>query len=449
MVEPVGYFDHLGSDGDIVRSRFLLSGAMFGRLAASGVIDMIEKVADLPHIRHPLIIYPDASPKRYGFPNGIAIRTDPGWIYPLSAPDMGCGFEVIDTGIELDSELSKRQKAALLSSIQCTIGTSSRFRTPVKANVAEILLNGLSAISEPVEFERLKPSEEGNTWPASSAPLDASELDHLQASLGAATGHFVAIHVVQERHAEHAPPLGRVIVVVHTGAAPVRDLLNTRRYLLSLAEWSIESGLIDPVPAAAGLFPIPLDSLYGRQFIALAMACRNLGYVNREIVADRVLQALSNAFPSRQIASAVELRHVDHVAFEHDSGTVLARRGLQPIHTRRPSFIAGGAFSHAYICDTPAERLPWGRLSPHGNPVLPTPIMRAAADRAVESGQYVDRGYGRDLEASIPFDEDQYRADTFSMEDQMRYMTAMGWSRPVALLRPLTNFQDGGPVAIT
>jgi tRNA-splicing ligase RtcB len=437
-----GYFDYLGSDGDIVSSRFLLSGPMLGRLAASGVIDLIEEVSTLPHIRHPLLIYPDASPKRYGFPNGIALTTDPGWVYPLSAPDMGCGFELIDTGIELDPEAPNEQKAALLSSINCTIATSSRARVRVKTSVREILLNGLSAVSEPTEFERLRPSEEHNTWPASCVPLNASDLDTLQDSLGAATGHFVAVHMVRERHAEHAPPLGRIIVVVHTGAAPIRDLLNARRYLLTLAEWSIDAGLIDPESAASGLFPIPLESLEGREFIGLAMACRNFGYANRQIVADRVLQTISRVLSNRQIASAVELRHVDHVAFEGESGAVLARRGLQPIHTRRPSFIAGGAFSHAYICDTPAERAPWGNLSPHGNPVLPRSIMGPVVARVAESDQYLDRGYGRDLESNIPFDEDQYLADTFSLEDQMRYMTAMGWSRRIALLSPLVNFQD-------
>ena len=419
-----------------------MNGSMLGRLAASGVIELIETVSRLPHVSHPLVIYPDVSPKPYGFPNGIALRTNPGWLYPLSAPDLGCGFEVIDTGIELDRETPATQKAELLHALRRGVGSSSRDRAQVKISITEILHNGLQAMSKPVEFDRLNPGEESNTWPASTVLFSSSDLNTIQAALGAATGHFVAIHVVRERYAEHALPVGRVIAVIHTGAAPVRDLLNARQYMLNLAEWSVQSGLIEPEHAASGMFPIPLGSFQGRQFAALAMACRNFGYANREIVAGRVLRILSDVFSGRQIAAAVELRHVDHVAFEGEPDTVLARRGLQPLHPHRPSFIAGGAFSHGYLCETPEARVPWGHLSPHGNPVLPKSIMQPEVARAVETGQYQDQGYGRDLASNIDFDEDQYLADTFSLEDLMCYMTAIGWSRRTALLSPLVNFQD-------
>jgi hypothetical protein len=442
LVAEAGYFDYPRAAGNAIRSRFLLSKSMMDRLAASGVPDLIKKVSTLRRIRHPLLVYPDASPKPYGFPNGIAIRTEPGWVYPLAAPDMGCGFELIDTGIELEDEISGEQKTVLLSSIIDAVATSSRVRMPAQIDLREILLNGLSAVNEPQHFERLRPSEEGNAWPASWAPLRASDLDALHDSLGAATGHFVAIHVVRAQFAEHAPPVGRLIVVVHIGAAPVRDLLNKMNYLLSLAEWSINAGVIDPESAASGFFPVSLDSVEGRHFIGLAMACRNFGYANRQIVADRVLEILSRIFPDRQLVAPVELRHVDHVAFEDGSESLLTRRGLQPMRTSRPLFIAGGAFSHAYICDTPVIGDPWGNLAPHGNPVLPRSIMGPAVAKAMATGHYMDREYGRDLKSNVPFNEGQYLADTFSLEDQMLYMGAIGWSDIIALLSPIVNFQD-------
>lgn len=433
----------IGGDASTLVSQpeLLMSDHAKRALVDGELLRVVTRLGALPGVIAPVVVYPDASLKSFGFPNGISLHTTGDWIYPLAAPDMGCGFETIDTGIDLPGG-SVAHLRSILNDLRSEIGTASPSRVRVRVgDLQTYLARGLAGVSPPRNFHRATPSEEANSWEPASIPLLGNHANVADA-VGAATGHFVALHIVQESDDVDSLPPGRVVLVVHTGSAPIRDVLNNRGYYLELAQWSVSHGYSEPSAAARGMFGVPVDTLQGREFLSLAMACRNFGYANREVVADRVLEILLRYWRRSQTSDAREIRHVDHVAIERfGDETLRARRGLQPVSATRRTFIAGGAFSHAYLCNTAASI--GGGLCPHGAPVLPEyRLAKYVSDTTGWGARNRGFGAGDRLLSNVNFDEQSFLADVFNLEEMLSYTEAAHWVMRSALVSPLLNYQD-------
>lgn len=447
MTQPLDIFEARFSTAPDRGVRFLLDAQFLAPLLSSPLREQIGRVARLPYVVGPIVAHPDVSAKPFGFPAGIAVATQPGWFYPLSAPDMGCGYLVLDTGIEVDPDRIKPDiLLAAYDRMVRHIGVGSAARPEATVRVHDVLTAGLGAAGPPEHFSTADAeAEESNSWSPDTALLDPDFINGtLRRSLGSASGHFVACYVVERRLLPSAPPVGRIIVVVHVGAAPIRDHLNRRGLFLELAQEAAHSGISTQQDAAAGLFAVDLDTKLGAQVLGVAMASRNFGYVNRQLVADRVLKALTAVLATQVVTPAAQLRHVDHTAFELVSDAIRSRRGLQPLHADRPVFITGDEHTHAYLCHTGGNGAVADGLCCHGIPIRDSistpPTVWARADLDLAPGRL--RDWADTMIANSEFNNSRFWAGSASLEGVIGQLAAADVARPAARLRQLINYRE-------
>ena len=443
----VDYFEAHFADVPGRGVRLLMSSYLLGSLLQSPMMAQAARIARLPHVARPISIYPDASPKPFGFPAGVVVTTEPGWLYPLSAPDMGCGYLVVDTGIELDPEAIEDDLLDdTFDEFVAGIDVGSPEREKVTTSARAIMADGISAVGVPVHFGvDSAEAEESNSWLPRADLLDATFVDSdLQASLGSAAGHFVACYVVERSLSPASPPVGRVIVVVHVGAAPIRDHLNKLGVFAELAALAIDNGISTAEDAADGLFAVDLSSSRGGALLGAAMASRNFGYANRQLVADTVVRVLRSRLKRYAARDAVQLRHVDHVAFESVNGAVRSRRGLQPLHEQRPIFITGGEHTHGYLATTGQRPSAVDGLCCHGIPVRNTEVvpLSALAGAGSDLSPSSARGWADTMVSNTRFDEGRFWSESANLEIVMSYLAGSEIAHPAARLRQLMNYRE-------
>jgi len=427
--------------------RFLVSSQLLGPLLASEMVQRVARVARLPYLDGPVSLYADASPKPFGFPAGIVVRTQPGWLYPMAAPDMGCGYLVADTGIRLEPEAVKTDVlASVLDEIVDAVALNSAAREIVPDPVSEILRHGLKAIGGPAEFSAAScPAEEDNSWEASLDALEGDAGDpSFQHSLGSAAGHFVACYVVVDSFHPRGPGPGTVLAIVHVGSAPIRDYLNRTGFYARLAENSVSSGAASIDDAADGLFPVDISTPEGKAFVGAAMAARNFGYANRQLVADRIVRILRRRFGAAVVSEGKQLRHVDHVAFEAAGDGIRSRRGLQPLHEERPVFITGGEHTLGYLCGTGASSSMADELCCHGAPVrdIDDITPRIWDDPAYGIDPNAVLRWAGTMASNTSFGHRRFWSDVASLESVMAYLRHADIAYPVVRLRPLLNYRE-------
>ena len=442
-------FFHAGFAGRDNRGiRFQLSADLLGPLLNSDLLPRLCRIANLPFISGPISVYPDISPKQFGFPAGVVLETDPGWLYPLSAPDMGCGYLVLDTGILMDPDSIRMQDLeAAFEEIVDAISISSLSRRRIYIPVEEIMIAGLASAGAPMHFSiGQSAAEESNSWEPTLDGLDASFVESsLQESLGSAAGHFIACYVTEQSFVPDTPPRGRVILVVHVGAAPIRDHMNESGLYSELAEKAIESGISSLEDVTDGLFAVDLSTSKGQALVGAAMAARNFGYVNRQLVADRVTEILRCRFRQYASAPATQIRHVDHVAFETVGERIRSRRGLQPLHRDRPVFITGGEHTHAYLCASgPNGWVGGDGLCCHGAPVRDTTDLPYHLWTDLGSGIDLGSasGWSRTMVANTALQARRYWSDVSSLETVVAYLWRSGIAHPTVRMRPLMNYRE-------
>jgi hypothetical protein len=444
-------FFHAGfADGDGRGVRFLLGAELLSPLLqAPQLLARVARISRLPFVDGSVTLFPDASPKPFGFPAGIVMHTSPGWLYPLSAPDMGCGYLVVDTGVEIDPDgIDRRLITSCLAEIIDAVQLSSTRREATPFDVAKAMREGLAAVGAPSHFSTAEhPAEETNSWEPATSALDPAFIEStLQSSFGSAAGHFVACYVVEQAFGSEGLPVGRVIAVAHVGAAPIRDHLNKSGFYLRLAEQAIESGVSTAEDTADGLFAVDMATDDGQALIAAAMAARNFGYANRQLVADRMTEVVHRWFRDNLVAEPHQIRHVDHVAFEAVDGKVRSRRGLQPMHPNRLVFITGGEYAHGYLAAEGGNAAAADHLCCHGSPVrdtneIPSYIWensQVAVDPGEASRWATTMAANTDLEAR------KFWSDLSNLEMVMAYLRRSDIARPVARLRPLMNYREDG-----
>jgi hypothetical protein len=441
------YFDSGFADRDNRGVRFITDAESLLLLLRSAMAERVTRIARLPYLNGPVTLYPDASSKPFGFPAGIVVRTTGDYAYPMAAPDMGCGYLVVDTGIDVGESVFGSQVAtAAFDELVEAVDVDSSARKSVSSSVVDIMTEGVSAVGAPEHFSVVEnPAEESNSWEPNLTALDRDFVSSaLQSTLGSAAGHFVACYVVDKQLSGTAPTPGRLIAVVHIGSAPIRDHLNSAAFYARLAETAIDTGVSSVQDTADGLFAVDLRTNEGRAFIGTAMAARNFGYANRQIVADKVTEILRRRLAPHVTADAKQLRHVDHVAFEAVSGGVRSRRGLQPLRADHPVFITGGEYAHGYLADTGANSAIGDDLCCHGSPVrdadaFPVSIWRDG-DQGVNPNAV--RDWALTMAANTEFETARFWSDVSNLELVMAYLRRADVIRPTAVLRQFMNYRE-------
>jgi RNA-splicing ligase RtcB len=415
------------------------------RLIGSELPERLSRLALAPGVSGPIELYPDVTIKTAGFPAGMAacFGSDP-YIYPLAAPDLGCGYDVVALG-RLGAEageLTSDDFDGLVRSI--AIGSPDRVRLAL--DIRSAMRTGLDDVNASLYSYEYAVPEGGNSWPASVDEFSPQAFERIADRLGSAAGHFVSVYSVESILDERAAAVidkDELVVVVHIGSAPVRDLLAST-LLPELAEASISRYGVEPDLVMCGMFGVPLASDHARRFLGAAMAARNFGWINRHAVAQTVVTQLERAGrPGRSIPRL--LRHVDHVAFEQDEhAKVITRRGVQPLHHDSPlTFVTGGEHTHAYLCLAGLEVGSFGARCGHGTPMwrhdevpsrafdLHTPIDIEKA-RAWTAAMFTNRSV----------DWAQWTSDISNLELLITYMEEAKMATRAARLKPIMNYHE-------
>ena len=302
---------------------FLGSARHYECLLRDQVVETINVINALDHVVTPVAIYPDASAKSFGFPSGLRIETDPDHVYPLAAPDLGCGYAVVDTGFTLTVQARSKVATELMLMLE-------QPTTGVGADETESMMveSTFPASREADWFG--ENTENVQDWSASTEGLTAGDLESIGATVGRPTGHFVALYAATEDDELLGLEAGRLVLVVHTGASVIREVFNRSGFYVEAAARAVDDLGTSREDAASGRFPVDISTPFGNRFMEYATAARNFGYNNRRAVAVRILETMSASLSGRPERVRV-VSHVDHVAFDKSPEGVVARRGLQPV----------------------------------------------------------------------------------------------------------------------
>ena len=419
---------------------FDIDAFVYEQSARSGALEVISELATLDHLAGPLQVHSDVSLKSFGFPSGLAMLTQGDWLYPLAAPDLGCGYCLVDTGCVVDGDVPRDVLDGLLSDLQRQVGTDSPHRRPIVQPIRSILEAGSGSIAAPSTFT-LSDSELQNSWDASAEQFTDAELGFVAAHMGAATGHFIAITRTRDDSFGPLLPAGRILVLIHTGAAPIREVLHRKRYYPYLADLAIKNSSADPSGAARGYFPLNLSTRPGRVFLGTAMAARNFGMTNRRIVADRVVPIVTRHLGSRSGDTPREIFNTDHVAYEKHQGMVRSRRGLQMAGAGMPFYFAGGGFSSAFLCLAHQDSGPKPKMFPHGCTVPPPEVVSWLLEEAILSPPLnaLDQAV-----SNVPLDVNQREVDILNTRMALQFLSTSRSVGSFCELQLLVNFRDRG-----
>lgn len=412
----------------ISRVEYYTSASHVSSLEREGTTRVIEQIAQLPFVRS-VDVYPDASAKPYGFPAGLRIETEAEWLYPMSAPDLGCGYAVIDSGIDAVNADSFDNLTSVFRDLDADD------RAAYRDTDVESILMRCTLPPRVVPPWNNAADENVHDWLPAIDGITDEDLVDLARSLGRPIGHFVAFYCVQDSPNWLGLPAGRIIIVIHTGASPWRAVLNKMEFYVKLAAEAISAKYISAENVANGYFPTSTESPLGRAFLGYAAAARNYGYCNRLLVADRAIRALGAVRMLKPTSSSRLLRHVDHVAFERWGESLVARRGLQRLVACRPVFVTGGANTRAYLCATPPEpHVSAKGLAPHG-----AAVTTLCSGRTMD---VVDRTWARASVTNAALDLEKAAEAIASLEDVVAYCTQNGWLSDPLLLRPVLNYRE-------
>jgi hypothetical protein len=195
---------------------------------------------------------------------------------------------------------------------------------------------------------------------------------------------------------------------------------------------------------ADGLFAVNTKTKLGASFVGAAMAARNFGYANRQLVAAKVVEILRRRFADQVVSDAEQLRHVDHVAFESLGEGIRSRRGLQPLSPHRPVFITGGEHTHAYLCTTGGNGALVDNLCCHGSPVreaagLPTSIW---TDPLFGTDPSQVRRWSAEMMSNTDIQDTRFWSDVLNLESVVSYLRTSDTAQPLARLRPFMNYRE-------
>jgi hypothetical protein len=409
---------------------FLGSARHYKGLLRDQVMETINAVNALDHLVAPVAIYPDASAKSFGFPSGLRIETDRDHVYPMAAPDLGCGYAVIDTGLTLAAGLRARMATELMLMLeQPTAG--------VGADAAEsMMLESTFPASGDGDWFG-ENTENVQDWSPSTEGLTVGDLESIGASVGRPTGHFVALYEASEDDELLGLEAGRLVLVVHTGASVIRDVFNRSGFYVEAAVRAVNDLGTTREDAASGRFPIDISTPFGSRFMKYATAARNFGYNNRRAVAARIVETISASVSLRPEGVRV-VSHVDHVAFDKSMRGVVARRGLQRIG-RSPIFLTGGANTRAYLCSAGAAPNPAARgLIPHGSPVAKAEAVGEPADDC----EVADLDMARTTVSNTSPDPGRVLEDVRALDDMASHLIDRAWIASRHTLRPVLNYRE-------
>lgn len=275
-------------------------------------LEQAENLANLPFAFHHVALMPDCH-LGYGMPIGGVLATKDVVIPNAVGVDIGCGMLAVRTDL-IDAH--KSDLKMIMGKIRGTV--------PV----------GFQHQSAPQSEERMPPplgSEE--------APIVAHEYQRARKQLGTLGGgnHFIELQRGD----------GNIWVMIHSGSRnlgkQVADHYNKRAVELNERWYS-------SVVKEQQLAFFPLDTKEAHLYLTEMQYCVDFAFANRQLMMERVLDTIRDAFPDMQHEKPVNIAH-NYAALEHHFGqnVLVHRKGATRARVDEVGIIPGSQGTKSYI----------------------------------------------------------------------------------------------------
>jgi tRNA-splicing ligase RtcB len=290
---------------------------LFESMKKDKTLEQLKNMASLPGVVGEVYAMPDAH-QGYGFPIGgvVAFDIDKGIVSPGGVGyDINCGVRMLITNLSKSDFIKKRKEfmKELGKSIPSGVGTKSSFSIKQK-EIDEVLENGVRwaverGFAERSDMEKIESG--GNISGANSKDVSQRAKGRGMNQLGSlgAGNHFVEIQFVEKIFdKEIAKILGikneeQIAVLIHSGSRGLGHQVASD-YIKEMEEKYGYKHLPDRELACA-----PINSELGKKYLS-AMACAaNFGFVNRQILSNRITDVFSKYFPNKEVNLIYDLAH--------------------------------------------------------------------------------------------------------------------------------------------
>jgi tRNA-splicing ligase RtcB (3'-phosphate/5'-hydroxy nucleic acid ligase) len=354
-----------------VPGRVFADAELLDAIADDGSLDQLRNVATLPGVVDAVLAMPDVH-QGYGFPvGGVAATALPdGVVSPGGVGfDVNCGVRLL--AAPLTSEELGERREALVHEISRAVPAGTGRGSGLSLSdeqLDRVLTEGpraLEGMSEDVELTESGGRLEGADPSAVSARARERGADQL-GTLGSGN-HFVEVQRVDQLHDPEAADAlglseGQITVLIHSGSRGLGHQVCTdfvKRFDAASGRYGIH--LPDRQLSCA-----PASSNEGRSYLAAMAAAANFAFANRQLIAERVREAIARALGGDSAAATRQVydvahnvakreRHGDRHLCVHRKGATRAfPPGSSEIPERyrdvgQPAFIPGSMGTASYV----------------------------------------------------------------------------------------------------
>jgi len=280
----------------------------------AGAWKQINNLANLPFAFHHIAVMPD-SHQGYGMPIGGVMATQ-GVVVPNAVGvDIGCGMCAVKTSLtEIDTETIKK----------------------IMGEIRKVI---------PLGFNKHNNRQSENLMPnkRNSGLIISREWDNALISLGTLGGgnHFIEIQKGDD---------GYIWIMIHSGS---RNLgYKVAHHYNKVAQdlnkkWFSN---IPPFKGEDGLAFLPMDTQEGQDYIKEMNYCVEFALANRELMMQRVIQAVANNTNQTGFDDAINIAH-NYASLEHHFGkdVWIHRKGATLARENTIGIIPGSQGTKSYI----------------------------------------------------------------------------------------------------
>ncbi|MBI4425403.1 MAG: RtcB family protein [Elusimicrobia bacterium] len=452
-----------------VPGRIYASEKLIAKIESERVVDQIRNVAALPGIVGYSLAMPDAH-WGYGMPVGgvAAMSVDDGVVSPGAVGyDVSCGVRLLRTGLEAGSVRGELPRVldALFAAVPSGVGAGGSLRVGAREMKQVFRFGAKWAVSKGFgDAEDLAACEDGGYLrdAGADAPSErAVERGADQLGTLGSGNHFLELQEVEEIYEPGIGEIfglfrGQLVALIHTGSRGCGyQVCSDFLPIMRKASQRFGIALADPQLACA-----PLSSPEAQDYLAAMQAASNFARANRQVITQRVREALETTLrrTPRELAVRVvyDVSHNLAKLETHEVGgrpTKLcvhrkgATRAFPPGHPEvpepyravgQPVLLPGsmGTYSYVLVGTQRAMAETWGTTA-HG------------AGRRMSRTQASKRAHGAQLLRELAEQGILVRTDSlrglaeeapFAYKDVSEVVEAChgaGISRKVARMRPL------------
>lgn len=294
--------------------------------------DIIAKMSSALGDKTLINIYPDATFKGWGLPNGIATiaKQEDAILLPTLLRDVGCGFLLFK--IDLNSH-PKDWQQKIGTIIVNLLGQKINLDL---ATVNNILFAGPTALANITNIKSdLTKFYHQKFKVSTNIQLSKQELELLRNELGIVTNTIelkAILSIVNNKPLVDCGINERSIIgFIHTGTEVFGKMLADK-FLLKIIKFADGNGLFSLEDIKQAIFGVPINTALGSEYYEWLKMAMNYTLANRYLVFHQLKEQLETAFPCK-ISIINDVVHCGVLEeFYHQEKMVKTFRGIQSIY---------------------------------------------------------------------------------------------------------------------